>query len=273
MIGVRGAPWSKQNKFSNPFKGRPVAEKQFQAVSDYYDACNLSMRVLERKQQAVYKMKGLALALAEDVMNGDTENEKIILKRIALVDAIRGMLNQVTIDGGDGESVSGDDFVLHDMNLSGLDTVIGIYQTKLSADTSIPVSILFGESPKGLNATGNGDWQGYYTKITSLQARYLKPAFERLLALLANQTGITGLAADWSIEFNPLEELSEKERAEVDKMKADAAKVHADAINSIMSTGVANPEQIFKYLIDNQLFGFTPETSENEAQEYAAETS
>lgn len=273
MIGVRGAPWAKPNTNSNPFKGRSVALKQFQAVSDYYDACNLSMRVLERKQQAVYQMKGLAEALAEDKSNNNTENEQIIQKRIALVDHIRSLLNTVIIDKGDGESVSGDEFILHDMNLSGLDTVVGIYQTKLSAETSIPVSILFGESPKGLNATGNGDWQGYYTKITSLQSRYLKPAFERLVALLANQTGITGLAEDWSIEFNPLEELSEKELAEIDKMKADTAKTHADAINSIMSTGVASPEHIEQYLVTHELFGFTPDTSVNEAKEYAAETS
>ena len=118
-----------------------------EAVNAYYEAVDLTLKVLERKQQAVYTMQGLADALLTDKQNQVTEGEQTIRARINLVDNVRSLLNSVVIDGGDGTKEStGDEFVINDLSLSGIKDAVAIQESRVSADTGIPVTVLFGQS-------------------------------------------------------------------------------------------------------------------------------
>ena len=147
MIAIKGMPFSSMNVQANPFQGRVTAAKKMEAVNAYYDAVGLTLKVLERKQQAVYTMQGLADALLTDKQNQTTDGEQTVRARINLVDNVRSLLNSVVIDGGDGTKEStGDEFVINDLSLSGIKDAVAIQESRVSADTGIPVTVLFGQS-------------------------------------------------------------------------------------------------------------------------------
>ena len=272
MIAIKGMPFATNMASNNPYQGRVTATKKMQAAYAYYHTVDLTLKVLERKQQAVYKMTGLADALMNDKMNGTSDGEQVIRARISLVDGIRDMLNMVSVDNGDGTKDSvGDDFIVNDMNLSGIKDAVAIQESRVSADTGIPVTVLFGQSASGLNATGESDWRNYYSTLTAIQSM-LRPAIERIVAILAGQMGVNGLADNWKIEFNQLPDTDEKADAEVAKLKADANKVEADSIATIYNLGFTDDAQIIEYMKSKNLFGYTEEVSKSEAASYANET-
>ena len=273
MIAVRGAAWAQRTGQTSPYHGRTSAPAYFKAVSDYYEAVSTVDLIMKRKQQAVHKMQGLADALAEDALNGTNENEKVIKARMSLVDAGRGILNGVVIDGGNADGIGGDSYEIKDLSLGGLDTAVGVFASQVSAVTSIPISILFGDGAKGLGATGAGDWQAYYTKLASMQTQYLLPVLERMVALLVGQQGVTGVAENWSIEFNPVYSPSEAEQAATEKTKADTLKVVADAVAVAVDMGVIEQEQVIEFFKQSGMFGLKPDTNMSEAAEYVKETS
>ena len=218
-------------------------------------------------------MQGLADALLTDKQNQTTDGEQTVRARINLVDNVRSLLNSVVIDGGDGTKEStGDEFVINDLSLSGIKDAVAIQESRVSADTGIPVTVLFGQSANGLNATGESDWRNYYSTLTAIQSM-LRPAIERIVAMLAGQIGIKGLADNWKIEFNPLPDTDEKADAEVAKLKADANKVDADSIATIYNLGFTDDSQIIEYMKSKNLFGYAEEVSKSEAASYANETS
>ena len=273
MIAIKGMPFANNVANNNPYQGRVTATKKMQAAYAYYHAVDLTLKVLERKQQAVYKMTGLASALLDDKQNGTSDGEQVIRARISLVDGIRDMLNMVSVDNGDGTKDSvGDDFVVNDMNLSGIKDAVAIQESRVSADTGIPVTVLFGQSANGLNATGESDWKNYYSTLTAIQSM-LRPAIERIVAILAGQIGIKGLADNWKIEFNPLPDTDEKSDAEIAKLNAEANKIEADAVATLYNLGFTDESHIVEYMKSKNLFGYAEDVSKTEAASYANETS
>ena len=101
----------------------------------------------------------------------------------------------------------------------------------------------------------------------------LRPAIERIVAMLAGQIGIKGLADSWKIEFNPLPDTDEKAEAEVAKINAEANKIEADSIATLYNLGFTDESQIIEYMKSKNLFGYAEDVSKTEAASYANETS
>ncbi|GAJ90769.1 hypothetical protein RRH01S_01_02350 [Rhizobium rhizogenes NBRC 13257] len=94
----------------------------------------------------------------------------------------------------------------------------------VSGAADIPVTRLLGQSPAGLNATGDADMRNYHDRIQAIQELDFTPAMSRLdECLIRSATGARDpdIYASWA----PLEQMSEKDKAEIFKTKADAARV------------------------------------------------
>ncbi|MGE8591794.1 MAG: anti-CBASS protein Acb1 family protein, partial [Alcaligenes sp.] len=95
LIEVPGDPLpAKLNRKGIPWAGRPAVARAFRAIRRYSEGLHWALRLLEKKQQAVHKMKGLAEAIA-------AEMEATIRKRVEMVDAVRNALNGVAVDSED----------------------------------------------------------------------------------------------------------------------------------------------------------------------------
>lgn len=214
LITVSGEPLPRQLQYSGlPWQGRDVATRPYQVLAQMVNALARVGDILDRKQQAVYKMTGLAESIEAGL-------EDAVRRRVELTDQVRGILNTVAVDGDD-------EYTILDLSLTGLPETVGVYKEQLSAETGIPITMLFGRSAAGMNATGEGDFRAYYDLVDGIRSRQVRPALEQLLMLIAAQKGIAA-PDNWRIGFAPLFEPTAKEQAEIAKVQAEAV---ATAVN------------------------------------------
>lgn len=233
-----------------PWAGRPrLAGQVGQDLRRYREALRWLVTLLERKQQPVHQAAGLAALLAD----ADRERRAaqlsglappvddayaIVRARARAVDMTRGILGTVMVDGDDKFSVL-------DLGLSGTGEVLREMKIALAASSRIPVSILFGESAKGLNATAEGDFEGYYGHISQIQNRSARPGLERLTSILFKQDGFRGREPPrWRIVFSPLWTISETAASEAAERRARARKAEAEALSTLADLGIATPEEL-----------------------------
>lgn len=90
----------------------------------------------------------------------------------------------------------------------------------------IPMTRFMGMSPGGMNSTGESDLRNYYDRVSAGQTLEMGPAMMRLdEALIRSATGVRNPAIHY--EWNPLWQLGEKDKADIFKTKADAARTLA----------------------------------------------
>lgn len=120
----------------------------------------------------------------------------------------------------------GEEIQLHDTSLAELDAVIMNQYQLVAAASHVPATKLLGTSPKGFNATGDYEMDSYHEYLETIQEDALTPVVERHTRLCQLSEGI---AADvnFEISWNPIDVLSAKELAEVNKTKADTDAVWA----------------------------------------------
>lgn len=92
----------------------------------------------------------------------------------------------------------------------------------------IPMTRLFGQSPGGLNATGDGDLHNYYKMISSKQQATLRPQLEYFDEIFARSV-LGTMPADYSSEFNSLWEMNDKDEATCDYQRAQRDQIYLNA--------------------------------------------
>jgi hypothetical protein len=97
---------------------------------------------------------------------------------------------------------------------------------------------LFGISPGGLNSTGDSDMYQYYDMVRAKQQTELLPILERLVHIISEWQKIP----EPKIVFNPLEQMTEKEQAELDEKKAQTEKMKMETYQGYIDMGIMSPE-------------------------------
>lgn len=147
-----------------------------------------------------------------------TNGQEELRTRIQMMDLARSVCRALLIDA-DRES-----FERVATSFAGLPEMMDRMMQRVAAAAEMPVTLLFGKSPAGLNATGESDIRGWYDTVADAQTDVLKPRLERLLRVLmsASDSATGGSVPDsWSVEFNPLWQPNELELATILKLKAD----------------------------------------------------
>lgn len=159
--------------------------------------------------------------------------ENLVKKRLALIDQSKHVLNTILLDVNE-------QFQRQTATVSGLDGLVRMLVQALSATTSIPVTVLMGESPAGLNATGASDIRRYYDMVKGRQENRLEPQLVKLIKyiMLARDGSFKGRVPDnWQVEFEPLWQPTEAEIADLRLKVAQADTVYLDR-------DVVSPEEI-----------------------------
>ena len=199
------------------------------------------VKILERSAQAIYKMKGLSNMLAT------VDGEDMVIKRLQLIDMARNIINSIAIDN------DGEDYDFKQLSLSGVGQVIDSVCNMLSAETSIPQTILFGKSPSGMNSTGHSDMENYYNLVENIQKQNMKSNTRILIDLILQQGLIDERISnipDYKVEFASLWSMTEREQVEIDKMKIDAEKTKVDMLYTLLHTGVLDPSEVRRQLAE-----------------------
>jgi phage-related protein (TIGR01555 family) len=119
--------------------------------------------------------------------------------------------------------------------IAGLDKLVAQSQEQMSSVSSIPLSVLLGITPTGLNASADGEIRIFYDSILSYLNEVVRPGLETLLDIV--QLSLFGEIDDEiTAEFETLWEMSDKDKADIRKSDAEAAVAYING-------GVIDPEE------------------------------
>jgi hypothetical protein len=129
-----------------------------------------SPKILEKASTLFYKIRGF-----KDAMRAGQEEEMV--QYFGRMEDIRGIHSSGLIDAED-------DLEVVQQQISNLADADQITLRRLAMVTGIPLSILVGESVRGLNATGDSERAVFQDMIESFQSDYLLEPINQLMRML-----------------------------------------------------------------------------------------
>jgi phage-related protein (TIGR01555 family) len=153
----------------------------------------------------ILKVEGLSQMLASQGDNGTD----MLLGRANALNLTMGTTNTAILD-------TQEDYQKIQTHFTGYPELFDRFMMIVSAVSKIPVSILFGRSAAGMNATGDLDIKMYHENIHQDQVNKISPALQKLInyILISKDFDSSGIELDnWKIDFNPLDNVSDEEEA------------------------------------------------------------
>ena len=200
----------------------------WQALSSNGTLDSTATSILHQFVTPVQRINGLAALLSG---NGPST----LMQRFGLQQLIRSA-HRVTVLDAENES-----YELQTTSVAGLPDLMDRFPERVSAVAGIPLTLLQGRSPGGLNATGDADVRFFYDSIKAgVQSRDLARALRRLgaMALRSPDGPTAGVEPDvWRFEFRPLWQMSEAEREDIALKRAQRDATYLDR-------GVLTPEEV-----------------------------
>lgn len=122
-----------------------------------------------------------------------------------------------------------DKFETHQYSFAGLSDMLLQFAQQLCGALGMPFTRLFGQSPTGLGATGEGEMKQWEEKVKQQQERRLRNPLHRLFSVMSMSSLGKPLPDDFGFEFRSLQEMNEAEKAEIAVKKVDAVTKAVDA--------------------------------------------
>lgn len=211
-----------------PFFGSPslnhhqfppsVLQRIYPVLQQFHTAWQATAHLMTDAAQGVFKLKGLHSAVASN-------RSEELLKRMELVDMSRSISRSIILDAED------EDFRRDSYGFSGVPEVLEKMMLRLAAAARLPVALLMGQAPAGMNATGESDIRFFYDQVRAEQEA-IKPKIERLVKIIQGDE-----SAKVSIEFPALWQMTDREKAELRRMEAETDRIY-------LQEGVLLPEEV-----------------------------
>lgn len=143
-----------------------------------------------------------------------------------------------------------EDLLHQQTSLSELSNLLSNYQDQMCIPARITNLKLLGNAPAGLNASGEGELETWHETISGMQERDIRRALENIFKII-QLSEFGELKPNIYFEFRPLDEISEKEKAEIAEIRvrtvttaSDSMLVNSeegrDALSSIEGAGFEN---------------------------------
>lgn len=114
-----------------------------------------------------------------------------------------------------------DSFATTSYSFAGLSDVMLQFGQQLAGASGIPLVRLFGQSPAGLNSTGDSDLRTYYDNINSQQEAKLRDGVDKILKIMWISTFGRPAPKDMEFTFVPLWQMSALDKATIGKTNAE----------------------------------------------------
>jgi uncharacterized protein len=192
------------------------------------DACKAAGLVIQSGaimvQEAnfdVLKIPGLTAQITT------AEYESRLLKRMAFAANAKSVVNGIVLDGDE-------EWERVNANMTALPEMLRIYLMIASGAADIPATRFVGQSPVGMNATGDSDTRNYYDRISSDQNTVVKPAINPLDEVVIRSALGTKPDSIW-YDWSPLWQPDDQVKATTEKSRTDSWKIDVDS-------GMFNPD-------------------------------
>jgi phage-related protein (TIGR01555 family) len=128
-----------------------------------------------------------------------------------------------------------EEFFQFNTPLNGLDKLQAQSQEMMATVAKEPLIYMFGTTPSGLNATSEGEIKVWHEYVTAMQDVLFRANLEKVFQVIGlNLWG--EIDDDITFDFVSLDEMTPKEKADIEKVKADT-----DAVN--INNGVIAPDE------------------------------
>jgi len=188
-------------------------------LSQYEGGWASALTLLNDASQGVFSINDLFAMLASD-------KNDLLRKRLQFMDETRSVSRSIMLDANSEKYER-----VETGTLAGLPGVLDGLTLKLAQAARIPVTILMGQAPAGLNATGDSDIRWFYDRIRTEQINVLKPRLERIVRLAMRAQGVTE-PESWGVNFASLYQLTDSEKTDMRSKQSaiDVAYINAQVL-------------------------------------------
>lgn len=219
LEGVRLPYWQ---RIMENLWGLSVFERLYDRMIAFDSATLGASQLVYKSFIRTYKLDGLhdAVIAGGDALAGITQ-------RVELMRKFQGIEGVTLIDGED-------DFATHETSaFGGIADVLVHFAEQISGALQIPMVRLLGQSPAGLNSTGESDLRTYYDNILQRQERDLREGVNLVLRVMAQSLSIK-LPDNFNFNFVPLWQMDQTE-------KTDTADKASKFILEVEAAGLVSP--------------------------------
>jgi phage-related protein (TIGR01555 family) len=207
--------------------GLSVLQPAYEMLASVGSSFGAVNQLIQQASVGKYKLKDLV-----DILT-NPEGEKAVQTRVQAMDLMQSVFHSIFLDVDE-------DFVRENIAFTGLADIIYQLFTMLSAQVGIPLTRLFGVSPAGLNSTGESDQLNYYDMVAAMQETILAPKLRYLIHMISEKDGIP----EPNIKFNPLKQMTDKEKSDLRKQDEDAELVKAQRYQAYIDMNVMEAYQV-----------------------------
>jgi uncharacterized protein len=183
--------------------GQSVLERLYDRLLAFDSTTQGAAQLVYKAHLRTYKVDGLRdiIAMGGKALEG-------LVKQIDFIRSTQSNEGMTLMDGKD-------EFEAHAYSFAGIDLVLLQFAQQLSGALNIPLTRLFGQSPAGMNSTGESDLTTYYDGIEQEQERRLRAGVETLLQITYRSLYGKPLPEGTDFTFRPLWQMSDKEKSEI----------------------------------------------------------
>lgn len=211
-----GAPTTRRRRQLLHGWGESELQRLYSILAHFNGGWEASGTLLQVASESVFKLKGLMSMMAAD-------KKDVLKRRLEMMDLARGVTRSVLLD-------EGEEYTRTEVGaLTGVADLLTKNLLLLSGAAEIPVTVLMGQSPAGLSATGESDVRWFYDRTKSAQERVLLRRHRRVVrVLLAAKNGPTGgqVPAKITITYPPLWQPTPLEAAELRLKQAQVDQIN-----------------------------------------------
>jgi phage-related protein (TIGR01555 family) len=226
LEGIRLSYW--QRVMENLW-GISVLERLYDRMVAFDSATTGAAQLVYKAYLRCYKIKGL-----REVISAGGPAMQNLLRFTEFMRSLQSIEGITLIDADD------DLAAITQPSFAGLSDALMQFGQQLGGALQIPLTRLFGQSPTGMNATGESDLRTYYDGIKQRQNRELLVPMTNVYRAVAQSEGIK-LTDSFSLDFRSLWVLS-------DDQKASIGSTDSTAVTGVFNAGVISPKVALKEL-------------------------
>ncbi|MEC5289399.1 MULTISPECIES: anti-CBASS protein Acb1 family protein [unclassified Aurantimonas] len=215
LVRFIGAPLPNSETAVSTSWGDSILEAVSRALKDAEAVATNVAEMTHEAKLDVIKIPNLT------AMAADPDYEARLTKRVATSMMIKGLYNTLVMDAEE-------EYEQKQLTFATLPDVIDRFMQIAAGAADIPMTRLLGQSPAGMNSTGESDLRNYYDRISAGQEIELRPAMSVLDECLI-WSALGNRPKEIHYRWSPLWQMSEKDAAEVAMKKAQAFQIDVNS--------------------------------------------
>ncbi len=203
-----------------------ILQHGFDAIKDYESIAASIATMMFEANVDVIKSDNIAQILSEN------DGEAKVTRRFAAAQRLKSFNHTLLLDKEEDYEKKSNQFT----NLRDVWQQSGV---NLCGAYDVPMTRFFGQSPGGLNSTGDGDLQNYYKRISSDREKKLRPVLEYFDEIFVRSV-LGSMPDDYSWSFNSLWDTNDTDQATIDYNNAQRDQIYI--LQGVITPGLAASE-------------------------------